>query len=792
MADQNHFMIRKVAVLGAGVMGAQIAAQLTNANVKTILFDLAAKEGDPNGIVRKAIANLKKLKPSPMGIADKADLIEVANYENDLAKLQECDLIIEAIAERLDWKEALYQKIAPFVAANSILVSNTSGLSINKLAEVLPQALQNRFCGVHFFNPPRYMHLVEIIPSKNTDQSLLPQLETFLVSTLGKGVVYAKDTPNFIANRVGVFSMLATMHHAEQFAIDFEVVDALTGPAIGRPKSATFRTTDVVGLDTMAHVVKTLDDNLPEDPWHAYYQVPAWLQQLIQLGALGQKTGAGIYKKAGQEIQVIDVQQKNYRTANKTPNPEVLAILKIKNPTERFAALRQSNLPEAQFLWACFRDLFHYSAFHLQEIANTTRDVDFALRWGFGWQQGPFELWQTAGWQQVLNWINEDIQANKAMAKVALPAWVNQLENNEVYTDKGAYSPANKNYVGRSNLPVYRKQLFPEKILGEKYATGTVIFENEGLQFWHQGDDIGIVSFKTKMNTVNAAVLEGLYTAIDHAEKNCQGLVIWQNQGSDFSAGANLLELVQGIQTKGPAVAEALIKDFQKCSMRLRYSLIPTVAAVRGRALGGGCELPLHCDRVVAAYETYMGLVEIGVGLLPAGGGTKEFALRAAQESKTKDVLPNLIPYFKQIAMAEVIGSAEEGFAKHFFRRGDVTVMNANEILFVAKQQVQALAASGYRPMLPSLFPVAGKEGIATLQMQLVNMREGGFISDYDYFLATKIAEVICGGNIESGSLVTEEWLLRLELDTFIELLSQEKTQQRIKYLLETGKPLRN
>ncbi len=363
--SESHFLVRKVAVLGAGVMGAQIAAHLANASVPVVLFDLAAKEGDANGIAQKAIENLKKLEPSPLATKDRADYIDAANYDQHLALLAGCDLVIEAISERMDWKKALYEKVAPHVGAHAIFASNTSGLSINALAEACPVSLRPRFCGIHFFNPPRYMHLVELIAQRDTAAALLDQLETFLVTSLGKGVVRAKDTPNFVANRVGVFSMLATMVHTERFGLGFDVVDALTGPAIGRAKSATYRTADVVGLDTLAHVIRTMDESLSADPWHPYYQSPAWLNALIAKGALGQKTKAGVFQKVGKDIQVLDLAQRAYRRADGVVDAGVAEILALKDSADKFARLRASDHPQAQFLWSIFRDLFHYAAYHL-------------------------------------------------------------------------------------------------------------------------------------------------------------------------------------------------------------------------------------------------------------------------------------------------------------------------------------------------------------------------------------------------------------------------------------------
>ncbi|HEX7605839.1 MAG TPA: 3-hydroxyacyl-CoA dehydrogenase family protein, partial [Usitatibacter sp.] len=419
-------IIRQAAVLGAGVMGAQIAAHLANANVKPILFDLPAKEGkDKSAIANKAIEALTKLNPSPLATASVVKQITAANYDEHLHLLKDCDLVIEAISERMDWKKSLFEKVAPHVGPNAIFASNTSGLSITELSKSMPAALRKRFCGIHFFNPPRYMRLVEIIPTAETDPAILDRLETFLTTTLGKGVIRAKDTPNFVANRVGVFSMLATMHHTVQFKLGFDEVDALTGPAIGRGKSATYRTADVVGLDTMAHVVKTLGDTLPSDPWAAYYKAPEWLAQLVEKGALGSKTKAGIYTKKGKDILVLDLAKKDYRPAAGAIADEVQAILKDKNPGEQLAKLRASAHPQAQFLWAIFRDVFHYVAVHLAEIAHSARDVDFAVRWGFGWSRGPFELWQAAGWQRVAKMLEEDIAAGKTMAKAPLPQWVN-------------------------------------------------------------------------------------------------------------------------------------------------------------------------------------------------------------------------------------------------------------------------------------------------------------------------------------------------------------------------------
>ncbi len=457
-----NFIVKKVAVLGAGVMGAQIAAHCLNAKVPVVLFDLPAKEGPKNGIVLRAIDNLKKLSPAPLGVKDDAQYIEVANYEDDLEKLKDCDLIIEAIAERMDWKHDLYKKVAPHIAPNAIFASNTSGLSITALSEGFDAELKARFCGVHFFNPPRYMHLVELIPTVSTKPEILDQLEGFLTTTLGKGVVRAKDTPNFIANRVGVFGMLATIHEAEKFGLSCDVVDDLTGAKLGRAKSATFRTADVVGLDTMAHVIKTMQDNLKDDPFFPIYKTPDVLAKLIAAGALGQKAGAGFYKKVGKDILRIDAAKGDYVPGGGKADDLVARILKDKDPVKRMKTLRESTNSQAQFLWAIFRDAFHYIAVHMESIADNARDIDFAMRWGFGWSVGPFEIWQAADWKQIATWVKEDIDAGKALCNAPLPAWVfdGQVHDNAgVHAADGSWSPAKKRLCRVPSWPCINARL---------------------------------------------------------------------------------------------------------------------------------------------------------------------------------------------------------------------------------------------------------------------------------------------------------------------------------------------
>ncbi|MEK6211287.1 MAG: 3-hydroxyacyl-CoA dehydrogenase/enoyl-CoA hydratase family protein [Pseudomonadota bacterium] len=828
MAVPSRFIVRKVAVLGAGVMGAQIAAHLVNAGVEAILFELPAKEGNPNDNVRKAIDGLKKLEPSPLSVAVRADCIQAANYDQDLELLKECDVVIEAISERMDWKKALYEKVAPHLGESTIFASNTSGLSINSLSEAMPEQHRSRFCGVHFFNPPRYMHLVELIACRATNPAILDQLEEFLVTTLGKGVIRAKDTPNFIANRVGVFSILATFHHTKQFGLGFDEVDALTGSLIGRPKSATYRTADVVGLDTLAHVVNTMRETLPNDPWHKYYEVPDWFKALLEQKAFGQKSGRGVYRKAGKEIQVLDPAKRDYRPSAGEAHESVVAILKNKNLGERFAQLRASSHPQAQFMWSVFRDMLHYCTVHLESIADNARDLDLAIRWGFGWNQGPFEIWQAAGWADMAKWIAEDIAAGKSMSPVPLPAWVTEPGRSGVHTAQGSWSVAQRTYKPRPRLPVYRRQPFPDRLISEPAVYGSTVFETDAVRMWTTGDDIGIVSFKTKMHSIGEDVLDGVMQAIDEAERGFKGLIIWQTE-PPFSVGANLsgggnrkseakpsafasmmkkfkreaesailkaartLNVADALMAGRLEKVEQVVEQFQATSQALRYSMIPTVAAVDGMALGGGCEFVMHSDRAVAALESYVGLVEVGVGLLPAGGGCKEFALRAAAEAKGGDMFPFLKNYFQNVAMAQVGKSAEHSRELGYLRPSDRVVMNRFELLYAAKAELNAMAEAGYRPPLRARnIPAAGRTVIATFKMAMANMLAGGHISEHDFLIGSKVAYVLCGGDVEPGTPVTEEWFLDLERQAFMELIATEKTQARIEHMLKTGKPLRN
>ncbi|MBP6119162.1 MAG: enoyl-CoA hydratase/isomerase family protein [Giesbergeria sp.] len=798
----SRFQVKKVAVLGAGVMGAQIAAHLVNVKVPVVLFDLPAKEGPKNGIVTKAVEGLKKLKPSPLGVADDAALIGQANYEEHLEQLRDCDLIIEAIAERMDWKLDLYKKIAPFVNPNAIVASNTSGLSITKLSEALPENIKPRFCGIHFFNPPRYMTLVELINTPTTAPEVLDQLEAFVTSGLGKGVVRAHDTPNFVANRVGIAGMLATMKEVENFGLTFDVVDDLTGKKLGRASSGTFRTADVVGLDTMAHVIKTLQDNLSleTDPFYESFGTPAVLQKLLDLGNLGQKTKAGFYKKVGRDVLRFDLEGEEYLPGGQKAD-EVYGRMLKKPAAERLKLLRNAEGPQGQFLWAILRNSFHYAAVHLATIADNARDIDQAMRWGFGMKQGPFELWQEAGWLDVAKMIQEDIDAGKALSKAPLPEWVFKgpvAEAGGVHTAQGSWSASQGKFIPRRQLPVYERQYFPEALLGETlpdYKTaGKTLHEDDAIRLWTLDDEVVIASIKTKMHAISPDVAEGLAMAVDIAEKNYQAVVVWSGD-EPFSAGADLQAMLPAFMIAGVSAIEGAEQELQNTMLRIRYANVPVVSAIRGLALGGGCELAVHSARRVVHMESYIGLVEVGVGLVPGAGGLTYIARRAAEnmaQSTSKDVLPFLTEGFSAAAMAKVGTSALESRKLGYLLESDLIVPHKDELLFVALNEAKAMARGGWRAPHKRLFPVAGRSGIATIKAQLVNMRDGGFISAHDFHIASLIAGVVCGGDVDAGALVSEEYLMAMERKAFCSLIEHPKSQERILGMLSTGKPVRN
>ena len=701
----SKFIVRKAAVLGAGVMGAQIAAHLANADVPVVLFDLPAKEGDKSGVAKKALDGLKKLKPAPLASKDKLKYVDAANYEEHLAVLGECDLVIEAIAERMDWKHDLYARIAPHLSPNAIVASNTSGLSINALAEGLPASVRPRFCGIHFFNPPRYMSLVEIIATASTDAVTLDALETWVTSRLGKYVVRALDTPNFVGNRIGVFSILSVAHHTQRFGLGFDEVDALTGPKIGRPTSATYRTIDVVGLDTVAHVIKTMQDTLPADPWHDYFKAPAWLAALIEKGALGQKSKAGIFRKVGKEIQVLDLSAQDYRASAGAVADEVAAILKIKSPAEKFAALRASapspgpvpvgHLPRpVPLLRGATRE-------RCRQCPRPRSGTPMGLWLGTG------SLRNLAG-----RWLGRHCPGGRRRHRSRQghehrsAASLGDRSERCSYTRRLLVSPS-QDLCSPLRASGLRAPAFSRARAGRGRSTpeqsGETLFENDGVRLWRLpavDAGIGIVSFKSKMHTIGDEVLDGLLAAISCAEQELDGVVVWHE--APFAVGANLQQVSVGCAAGRFDLLEATVEKFQRASQALKYAQVPTVAAVQGMALGGGCEFVMHAAKRVMALESYVGLVEAGVGLIPAGGGCKEFAIRAAQwaarSATPTSVMGFLEPVFQSVAMAKVSASAQEAVEMGFARDTDSIVFNPQELLYVAIREARAMADAGYAP----------------------------------------------------------------------------------------------
>lgn len=791
--------INQVGVLGSGVMGAQIAGVFANANIPTLLF------GHQDHI-QDDLAKIHTFKPEALTNPKQQLWITPVSLEKDLVQLSKCDLVIEVIAENIDAKQGLFDKILPYLSSDVVLATNTSSLSVEQISKNLGD-FQSRFCGIHFFNPPRYMPLVELIATKQTDRKILEGLEGFFTSELGRNILYAKDESGFIANRIGVFSIATCIYHAQRLSLGFDTVDALTGVKLKRPKSATFRTADLVGLDILKHVFEQFDRIHTDDPWHHYFQIPKWLNTMVENRTLGEKTKNGIYKKEDGVIKVYQAESQDYVEANYEIDKSVKAILK-KDTSKQLALFKDNKHPQAQFLYSVIKDTCLYSAYHLQNIAHSTRDIDWALHWGFGWEVGIFEFWQANDVKQSLALFLDD-------EKAVTPDWLNAIDN--FYTDEGAYSPSEKSFVAYADHAIYQRQLYRPTLMGEQADSKTqIIFENDSVRFFHEEDGLAIFSLKTKLHTLNLEVINSLIQAIDIAEKDFKAMIIWQDS-APFCAGANLYEIVAGAKL-GMIEHQNLISSFKKKAwqilkpnlpsienlkpinevvellqqalMALKYSNIPTIAAVEGMVLGGGCEIMLHCDSRVAHTESYIGLVEIGVGLLPAGGGCKEMARRAA---KHENMFPVLAKYFEQIGMAKVSSSAMNAVEMGYLDKNDLIVTQRLELLYFAKQKAQMMIDQNYRAEDQNqTFKVGGATAKANILAQLINMKTGGFISEHDNLIAQKIADVICGGELAAGSEVNSQYLLDLEKMHFIELLKEDKTQDRIEHMLIKHKVLRN
>ena len=790
--------VKKAAVLGAGTMGAQIAAHLANARIPTLLLDIVPPDEsqDRSRIARAGLEAAKKSKPAAFFTSDLASLVAVGNFEDDLAKLKDCDLIIEAVVENLEIKRSLYEKVEQQRRLGSVVASNTSGIPLKQLAEGRSEDFRAHFLGMHFFNPPRYMHLVELIRTEWTKPEVSCSMFGFLDERLGKGVVVAKDRPNFIANRIGTFGALVTMRTMLDDGYTIEEVDKITGPAVGRPKTATFRTFDLVGLDVFAHVVKNLQENLPDDSEREMFVMPEFVAKMIERRLLGNKTKAGFYKKVSEarpsgratEILVLDAATLDYRPAQKVKLPSLEMARNIEDTRERIKTLVWSKDRVGAFLWKTTMRTLCYAAERIPEIADSIVEVDRAMRWGFNWELGPFEVWDAIGVEKSAAKLKEEGRSVPAKVQQMLAAgarsFYKQENGQRFYFD----FPSSK-YVPASDPPgtIVLKSL--------KDRTG-VIKQNSGASLIDLGDGVACLEFHSKMNSIGGDTLEMLKKSLIEVEKNFVGLVVG-NQGQNFSVGANLMLMLMEAQDENWEELEMIGRLFQQSVMSLRYSPRPVVVAPFQMVFGGGCEMVLHADRVRASAETYIGLVEVGVGIIPAGCGTKEMLARAMDsipsDLKDADPFPFVKRAFETIALAKVATSAEEARGFGFLSEDDSISMNRDRLIADAKKEVLALAASGYvQPQQRTDILALGMPALATLKLGVHLMKRAGYISDHDALIGERLARILTGGDLNHATRVSEQYLLDLEREAFLSLIGTRQTQERIAHMLKTGKPLRN
>jgi len=800
--------IEKAAVLGAGTMGAQIAAHLANAGIPVVLLDIVPREltaeekakgltldkqAVRNRIAQSGLDAAKKAKPAAFFTPEGARLVSVGNFEDDLAQLKGCDLVIEAVVENLEIKRSLYEKVEQHRRPGSVVASNTSGIPIRQLAEGHTEDFRAHFLGVHFFNPPRYLHLVELIPTEWTKPEVSCGLFGFLDQRLGKGVVVAKDRPNFIANRIGTYGALVTVHTMLEDGYTIEEVDKMTGQAVGRPKSATFRTFDLVGLDVFGHVIRNLYDALPEDDEREVFRAPVFLTDMIGSGMLGNKTKGGFYKKQKgegekQEIWTLDHASLEYRPAQKIKLPSLDAAKNVEDTMARVKSLVWGEDRVGQFLWKTLTRTMRYAANRIPEIANNVVDADRALRWGFGWELGIFETWDAIGVEKSVARMKEEGQPIPENVQRMFDAGAKSFYRNE-NGERSYFDFASEQYqtVNEPAGVVVLKSL--------KERTG-VIKKNAGASVIDLGDGVAGLEFHSKMNAIGADTIGMIKHALAEVEKNFLGLVVG-NQGPQFSVGANLMLVLLEAQDENWEDLDLAIRAFQNATMSLRYSPKPVVVAPFGMVFGGGCEMTLHADRVRASAETYIGLVEVGVGLIPAGGGTKEMLVRALDSipkgADDADPFPLVKRTFETIALAKVATSAEEARSFGFLRDEDTISMNADRLIADAKQEVIALATSGYvMPQQRTDILALGNPALATLKLGIHQMKRGGFISEHDALIGEKLARILTGGDLNHPTRVSEQYLLDLEREAFLSLCGQRPTQERIAAMLKTGKPLRN
>src|SRR5450432_1005807 len=787
--------IQTAGVIGAGVMGSAIAAHFAGAGIVTHLLDIVPPDLKPeeqkkskarNRFADTGLEKALKAKPAPFFTPDAARLIRTGNLEDHLERLRDCDLIVEAVVENLDVKRHLFEKIAPFLKPTAILASNTSGLSIASMSEVLPQELKSRFLVLHFFNPVRYMRLLELAKAPETDPAVMQRMAEF-GEFLGKGVVGAKDTPNFVANRIGVYSMMFTMHHMLEAGLSIEQVDKIAGKPMGRPSSAAFGTGDLVGIDTLAHVAKNCFDSLTKDEERNTFLVPEFVRELVAAGRLGRKTSAGFYKKTGADLLVYDVKTKDYRAQEKVRFDSLGAIKNEEDAGRRLKKLVFAADVAGKFAWSVLSHTLAYSARRLGEIADDIVSIDQAMRWGFNWDLGPFEAWDAIG-------VPESVQRMKQDG-LAIPEWVlNMLASGRTsFYAGGLAAPSYFDAASHAAkpLPTDPKQIRLDQLKSEP---SRVVKKNHSASLVDLGDGVLCVEFHSKLNTLDNDVIAMLGEAASVAETDFQAVVIGNN-GEHFCAGANLMLIAMAAQAKKWADVEAVVSSLQNALQRLRYAKVPVVAAPFQYTLGGGAEVAMAADACQAHAETYMGLVEVGVGLVPAGGG----CLRMV-ERYTSDLMGvagvDLLPFIGQaslnIAMAKVATGAEEAKSLKYLRATDGISLNSARLLYEAKQRALGLAGAGYRPPLPPLLPAAGYDAEKTIGARIWGMVEGGFASAHDALIANKVAHILCGGAVAAGTLLPEQHFLDLEREAFLSLCGEQKSQERVQFMLMNNKPLRN
>lgn len=795
--------ITKVAVIGSGIMGSGIASHLAGIGLEVLLLDIAPKELLPeeeglslehpkvkNRIVNQALSKSLKSKPSPIYHQGFASRIQTGNLDDDLHKIKSVDWIIEVVVERLDIKKQVFEAIEKHRMPGTLISSNTSGIPIGLMSEGRSDDFQQYFCGTHFFNPARYLRLLEIIPGPKTKPEVLSFFEDFGTRFLGKRVVVAQDTPAFIGNRIGIFSIQSLFHSVNALGLTVEEVDKLTGPVIGRPKSATFRTVDVVGLDTLVHVANGIKEHCPQDERHELFSLPSFVTDMMSKNRLGAKTGEGFYKKTkkpdgSSEILTLDLNTLAYRPQQKAKFETLEQTKSISEVEDRFRVLCDGTDKAGEFYRSVFGDLFAYVAHRVGEITDRIYKIDDAMKAGFGWQHGPFEIWTALG-------LEKGIELAKAKGH-ELPEWVKALHQNGA-TGFYALDQQHTTYYNQDAKTFERIPGREAFIILDNTRKTNSVYKNPDFELLDLGDGIVCAEFRSKMNTIGAEVLTGLNKAVEIAENQFEGLVVG-NQGANFSVGANLGMIFMLAVEQEYDELHMAIKYFQDTMMRMRYSKIPVIAAPHGMTLGGGCELSLHADRVVAAAETYIGLVEFGVGVIPGGGGSKEMAVRAADTFKKGDLELNALrEYFLTIAMAKVSTSAYEAYDLGILQKGkDVVVNNSDQQLATAKAYARIMADQGYtQPIQRTDIKVLGRQVLGAFLVGTDSMVAGNYISEYDRKMADKLAYVMSGGDLSASTTVSEQYLLDIEREAFLSLCGERKTLERIQHMLKTGKPLRN